>query len=138
MRFLRGFLGISSIQPVAEPAHAHKVARLRRIVLDLSPQCDDVAVDGAVGDEGLPAPRVLDQLIAAQDSPAVAHENSEELEFERRKFNGLSPAPQLGAPEVDFHLAESENIFLITLEPAQHRMVQEVSWSQIAELDIHS
>jgi len=67
-RFPRGFK-----HPVDSRApDAHQVAGSGRIVLDLAPQADDVAVDGAIGDERLPAPGILDQLLGGSAPPRCA------------------------------------------------------------------
>jgi hypothetical protein len=119
--FWCGFNRISDIQPVAEPADAYQVARLCRIISELTPKSDDMAVHRAFGDECLSAPSILNQLIAAQHPAPVVHENFQELEFKRRKYDGFAAPPEFGARKIDFHIAESKNVLIFSFKPAQNR-----------------
>src|SRR4029450_8055269 len=69
-----------TIEPVADAAYADQELRLRRHSFDLLPQVENVGVDDAIANVGARPPRVLDQLLAREDTTPAANQRPQQPE----------------------------------------------------------
>ncbi len=75
--------------------------RLRRIVFNVAPQPDNKIVDGARVGIFVQAPDFLENLLARNHAPIVAHQMAQEFRFHQRQVNDVVDGTQFEGAEVD-------------------------------------
>src|SRR3546814_6233160 len=74
----------SGFEAVAEASHGHEHRRVARVRLDARADALDVHVERLGVSEVVGSPHPVDQLPTGQDTPGVAHQHLEQLEFLER------------------------------------------------------
>src|ERR1051326_6816716 len=76
----------SDIEAVSEPAHTNKVARLRRVLLDLIPEIVDMCINDAVRKKNVLVPYQFDKPVETEHLPYILKQRPEQLEFKRSQI----------------------------------------------------
>src|SRR5262245_11082047 len=88
-------------EAVPDTSHRTNERRLPRVVAELLPQAADQHIHRAIERLPVDAMRPLDDALAAEDTIAVAHEKSEELELRRRERERPAVQPHGARVEVE-------------------------------------
>src|ERR1051326_2393891 len=111
--------GRSTVEAVTPSAYANQEPWLARFGLDLLSQVGDMSIHSAVGDECLPAPHFIQQLIAFERLTPMADKSSQKLKFNRGHLDGFPGSAQLASSEVHLNVAKQVNLMHLSGSAAQ-------------------
>src|ERR1051326_8688718 len=109
----------SWLQSIADPAHAHDVARMGGVGLNQPAQLHYMRVDDAIGYENIAAPHRVDHLCSGNYTGRILKKKFEHLHLDCREVRVHSAAAQLGAAEIDFAFTDAPDGFHIGRRAAQ-------------------
>src|SRR5712692_2374720 len=98
----------SSDELVPDPAHGADKRRLLGIVTELLSKSTDEDIDGAVVSVPVDAASAVQDSIATEHAPAMAHEDAEQLELGRREREELAVQSCRRCRPIDLQRANAE------------------------------
>src|SRR5215813_8189060 len=107
-------------EPVANAADRFDARRRQLRGRELRPQAGDVDIHGPRLDEPVASPDRIQQLLAAEDSPGRARQDSEQLELLGGELHRTALHPDLEAIAIDLEIADLDVrlLFHVTRSPA--------------------